>query len=197
MPRGNGVGGGDDGASRCSSSFSLSSSVFLPLGHRAVVFSSPSFPLMISRRHRRRHPVVHRRRRRRRRHFLKKALSILTKRKNATTHHHHHKKEEAFSSKAYPRPRLKRRRRRRRRRRKLSLSLSLSLSNAGVLSSSRHNARERALSSLHFLSMSLGYHTFFWVEGLELLSHNDKKAVWCRFFSKRSLFAREKRHTHM
>ena len=154
MPRGNGVGGGD-GASRCSSSFSLSSSVFLPLGHRAVVFSSPSFPLMISR-HRRRHPVVHRRRR----HFLKKALSILTKRKNATTHHHHHKKEEAFSSKAYPRPRLKRRRRRRRRRRKLSLSLSLSLSNAGVLSSSRQNARERALSSLHFLSMSLGYHTF-------------------------------------
>ena len=161
MPRGNGVGGGDDGASRCSSSFSLSSSVFLPLGHhRAVVFSSPSFPLMISRRHRRRHPVVHRRRRRRRRHFLKKALSILTKRKNATTHHHHHKKEEAFSSKAYPRPRLKRRRRRRRRRRKLSLSLSLSLSNAGVLSSSRQNARERALSSLHFLSMGLGYHTF-------------------------------------
>ena len=158
MPRGNGVGGGD-GASRCSSSFSLSSSVFLPLGHRAVVFSSPSFPLMISRRHRRRHPVVHRRRRRRRRHFLKKALSILTKRKNATTHHHHHKKEEAFSSKAYPRPRLKRRRRRRR---KLSLSLSLSLSNAGVLSS-RQNTRERALSSLHFLSMSLGYQTFFWV----------------------------------
>ena len=156
MPRGNGVGGGDDGASRCSSSFSLSSSVFLPLGHRAVVFSSPSFPLMISRRHRRRH----RRRRRRRRHFLKKALSILTKRKNATTHHHHHKKEEA-SSKASPRPRLKRRRRRRRRRRrKLSLSLSLSLSNAGVLSSSRQNARERALSSLHFLSMGLGYHTF-------------------------------------
>ena len=136
VPRGNGVGGGD-GASRCSSSFSLSSSVFLPLGHRAVVFSSPSFPLMISRRHRRRH----RRRRRRRRHFLKKALSILTKRKNATTHHHHHKKEEA-SSKASPRPRLKRRRR------KLSLSLSLSLSNAGVLSSSRHNARERALSCL-------------------------------------------------
>ena len=93
VPRGNGVGGGDDGASRCSSSFSLSSSVFLPLGHRAVVFSSPSFPLMISRRHRRRHPVVHRRRRRRRRHFLKKALSILTKRKNATTHHHNHKKK--------------------------------------------------------------------------------------------------------
>ena len=150
MPRGNGVGGGD-GASRCSSSFSLSSSVFLPLGHRAVVFSSPSFPLMISRRHRRRHPVVHRRRRRRRRHFLKKALSILTKRKNATTHHHHHKKK-----------------RRSRQRRLLvlvlkeeeenSLSLSLSLSNAGVLSS-RQNARERALSSLH-LSMSLGYHTF-------------------------------------
>ena len=152
MPRGNGVGGGD-GASRCSSSFSLSSSIFLPLGHRAVVFSSPSFPLMISRRHRRRHPVVHRRRRRRRRHFLKKALSILTKRKNATTHHHHHKKEEA-SSKASPRPRLKRRRRRRRK-----LSLSLSLSNAGVLSS-RQNTRERALSSLH-LSMSLGYQTFF------------------------------------
>ena len=161
MPRGNGVGGGD-GASRCSSSFSLSSSVFLPLGHRAVVFSSPSFPLLMISRHRRRHPfpVVNRRRRRRRRHFLKKALSILTKRKNATTHHHHHKKEEA-SSKASPRPRLKRRRRRRRRRRrKLSLSLSLSLSNAGVLSSSRQNTRERALSSLHFLSMSLGYHTF-------------------------------------
>ena len=137
MPRGNGVGGGD-GASRCSSSFSLSSSVFLPLGHRAVVFSSPSFPLMISRRHRRRH----RRRRRRRRHFLKKALSILTKRKNATTHHHHHKKEEA-SSKASPRPRLKRRRRRRR---KLSLSLSLSLSNAGVLSS-RQNTRESVIVS--------------------------------------------------
>ena len=140
MPRGNGVGGGDDGASRCSSSFSLSSSVFLPLGHRAVVFSSPSFPLMISR-HRRRHPVVHRRRRRRRRHFLKKALSILTKRKNATTHHHHHKKK------------------RRRQRRLLvlvlkeeeeeeenSLSLSLSLSNAGVLSS-RQNTRESVIVS--------------------------------------------------
>ena len=139
MPRGNGVGGGD-GASRCSSSFSLSSSVFLPLGHRAVVFSSPSFPLMISR-HRRRHPVVHRRRRRRRRHFLKKALSILTKRKNATTHHHHHKKK------------------RRRQRRLLvlvlkeeeeeeenSLSLSLSLSNAGVLSS-RQNTRESVIVS--------------------------------------------------
>ena len=123
----------------------------MPLGHRAVVFSSPSFPLMISRRHRRRHPVVHRRRRRRRRHFLKKALSILTKRKNATTQHHHHKKK------------------RRRQRRLLvlvlkeeeeeenSLSLSLSLS-AGVLSS-RQNTRERALSSLH-LSMSLGYQTF-------------------------------------
>ena len=135
MPRGNGVGGGD-GASRCSSSFSLTSSVFLPLGHRAVVFSSPSFPLMISR-HRRRHPVVHRRRR----HFLKKALSILTKRKNATTHHHHHKKK------------------RRRQRRLLvlvlkeeeeeeenSLSLSLSLSNAGVLSS-RQNTRESVIVS--------------------------------------------------
>ena len=141
MPRGNGVGGGD-GASRCSSSFSLSSSVFLPLGHRAVVFSSPSFPLMISRRHRRRHPVVHRRRRRRRRHFLKKALSILTKRKNATTHPHPHKKK------------------RRRQRRLLvlvlkeeeeeeeenSLSLSLSLSNAGVLSS-RQNTRESVIVS--------------------------------------------------
>ena len=66
MPRGNGVGDGDGGASRrCSSSFSLSSSVFLPLGHRAVVFSSlRSFPSTISR-HRRRHPAAHRRRRRR------------------------------------------------------------------------------------------------------------------------------------
>ena len=154
MPRGNGVGGGDDGASRCSSSFSLSSSVFLPLGHhRAVVFSSPSFPLMISRRHRRRH----RRRRRRRRHFLKKALSILTKRKNATTHHHHHKKEEAFSSKASPRPRLKRRRRR-----KLSLSLSLCLFLMPVFSPPRDKTHERErLSSLHFLVHEFRVSNFF------------------------------------